>query len=360
MKPKYYSINNILSKNAQYNLIIGERSNGKTYAVLEYIIRNFAEKGEQGAILRRWQDDFTGKRGQTMFDSLNANGVVSKYTGGEWSGVYYYSSRWFFCRYDDKGKREVCEIPFAYGFAITSMEHDKSTSYPNVTTILFDEFLTRGGYITDEFVLFINTCSTIIRDRDNVTIFMCGNTVNKYSPYFSEMGLTNIKNQKQGTIDVYQYGESDLLVAVEYCGAMKSGKKSDKYFAFSNPKLSMIKSGAWELDIYPHAPKKWTPSQILFTFFIKWDSDVLQCEIIESDGDVFIFIHRKTSELKNPDSDIVYSVEYDPRPNWRRKITKPTDNIDKRIANLFIKDKVFYQDNETGEIVRNYLEWSRK
>ena len=35
-KSNYYSLDKILSKNAQYNLIFGERSNGKTYAVLNY------------------------------------------------------------------------------------------------------------------------------------------------------------------------------------------------------------------------------------------------------------------------------------------------------------------------------------
>ena len=30
--PKFYTLNRILSKNADYNVIFGERSNGKTYA----------------------------------------------------------------------------------------------------------------------------------------------------------------------------------------------------------------------------------------------------------------------------------------------------------------------------------------
>ena len=33
----YYSLDKILSKKATYNLIIGERSNGKTYAVKKYM-----------------------------------------------------------------------------------------------------------------------------------------------------------------------------------------------------------------------------------------------------------------------------------------------------------------------------------
>ena len=31
--PKFYTLNRILSKNADYNVIFGERSNGKTYEI---------------------------------------------------------------------------------------------------------------------------------------------------------------------------------------------------------------------------------------------------------------------------------------------------------------------------------------
>ena len=51
---KFYSLNNILEYEATYNVIFGERSNGKTYAVLkEAISQYFKDKG-QLAIVRRW------------------------------------------------------------------------------------------------------------------------------------------------------------------------------------------------------------------------------------------------------------------------------------------------------------------
>lgn len=355
----YYSLKKILTKNASYNVIFGDRSSGKTFAVLDLGVNNFAKTGEQMAYVRRWQDDFTGKRGSTLFDSLVANGRIAKATGGEWTGVYYYGSKWYFCRYED-GKRIIHETPFCYGFSISSMEHDKSTSYPNITTICFDEFLTRTVYIPDEFVLFMNVISTIIRHRANVKIFMLGNTVNKYCPYFKEMGLSHVKDMKPGTIDVYQYGKSPLTVAVEYVQPNKAGKDSDLYFAFDNPKLSMITGGTWEIDIYPHCPVKYVPKDILYTYFIEFSGDLLQCEIVYKNGMYFTFIHRKTSELKHPESDLIYTPEFSARPNYRRKITKPTNDIERKIADFYIKDKVFYQDNEVGEIVRNYLLWCGK
>ena len=360
MKQKFYSLKNILARDAQYNVIFGERSNGKTYAVLKYGVERFAESGEQLAIVRRWQDDFTGKRGGTMFDALVSNGEISKATKGEWTGVYYYGSKWFFCRYDEDGKRINNEKPFAYGFAISTMEHDKSTAYPEITTICFDEFLTRTAYLPDEFVLFMNVCSTIIRHRTNVKIFMLGNTVNRYCPYFKEMGLTHVKDMQPGSIDVYRYGDSELKVAVEYTLPNKDGKESDFYFAFDNPKLSMITGGEWEIDIYPHCPVKYTPAEVVYTYFIEFSGDLLQCEIICHDDLYFTFIHRKTTELKHPETDLIYSTEYNPRPNYRRNITRPMSTLEKKIVEHFKKDKIFYSDNEVGEIVRNYLIWCGK
>lgn len=360
MKSKYYSLKNILERGALYNVIFGERSNGKTYAVLEYGIKRYCEHGEQTAIIRRWSEDFTGKRGLSMFNALVDTGAVERLSAGKWNGVYYYGSRWYMCRYEDGERVETDETPFAYGFSITQQEHDKSTSYPRITTILFDEFLTRTAYLPDEFVLFMNVLSTIIRERTDVKIFMLGNTVNKYCPYFKEMGLSHIKEMKPGDIDLYQYGESSLTVAVEYTIPNKSGKGSDVYFAFDNPKLSMITGGAWEIDIYPHCPVKYKPKDILFTYFIEFAGDLLQCEIILAEDNYFTFIHRKTTPLKDTDADLIYTPENSSRPNYRRKINKPVTPVEKRIAEFFARDKVFYADNEVGEIVRNYLIWCGK
>ena len=69
------------------------------------------------------------------------------------------------------------------------------------------------------------------------------------------------------------------------------------------------------------------------------------------------YIHEKTTPIKNEDKDISCSPEHDPRPNWFRNIRRPRCKIDKRISYFFSAEKVFYQDNEIGEIVRNYLQW---
>lgn len=360
MKTKYYSLKKILARGALYNIIIGERSNGKTYAALDYAVRHYWETGGEIAIIRRWADDFRGKRGSVLFEALAANGVITAVTKNAWTDVYYWGGRWYMCRYDDNGKMERFEKPFAYAFPLTATEHDKSTAYPRIETIIFDEFLTRNMYLPDEFVTYMNTLSTIIRDRDNVKIFMLGNTVNQYSPYFSEMGLENIKNMQQGDIDLYTYGDSGLTVAVEFSDS-PNRKKSNKYFAFNNPRLQMITGvgNVWEIDIYPHCPKKYRPCDVLYTYFIQFNGDLLQCEIIMSGRDFFTFIHKKSTELQIRPNDIIYTPDYNTSPNFFRRITRPTCDIQRQILKQFEQGTVYYQNNSVGEIVRNYINWCK-
>ena len=44
-KPKYYSLEKILKEEADYNIIYGERSNGKTTAVLLYALERYIKSG---------------------------------------------------------------------------------------------------------------------------------------------------------------------------------------------------------------------------------------------------------------------------------------------------------------------------
>ena len=84
---------------------------------------------------------------------------------------------------------------------------------------------------------------------------------------------------------------------------------------------------------------------------------MLKCDIITHCGDEFIMIVPKTTELKYPDDDLIYSDQYDPRPNWRRRINKPATDAERAILRLIQLEKCFYADNETGEIMRSYLAW---
>jgi len=361
---KYYNSSKIDKKNATYNVIFGERSNGKTYALILKALKDYVETGiNQFAYIRRWKEDVTGRRASRLFSGIVENNEVEKLTGGDFKGVHYWAGKFYLCNYDDNGKVIYSdENILGFSFSLSDGEHDKSTSFPNIKTIVFDEFLTNRLYLQDEFILFMNSISTIVRRREDVKIYMLGNTVNKFCPYFSEMGLNNVAKMKQGTIDVYKYGTSKLTVAVEYCQSQNTtGKEeSNKYFAFDNPKLEMITGGAWELNIYPHLPVKYKTSDIIFNFFIEFSDNVYQCSVVEINSNCFIYIHNKTTPIKNLDDDLIYSLEHNHKLNYNRSVYKPTNKLQNRIKWFFSNDKVFYQSNDVGDAIKNYLQIAGK
>ena len=354
----YYTPKKINKKDATYNVIFGERSNGKTYALLLQSLKDYIKDKSQLAYVRRWKEDITGRRAQRLYSGINDNQEVAKLTQGEFTGVHYHAGKFYLCTYDEAGKVVYGDQDvIGFTFALSDGEHDKSTSFPNIKTIVFDEFLTSKIYLNDEFVLFMNTVSTIVRRREDVRVYMLGNTVSKFCPYFKEMGLEHVQNQKQGTIDIYRYGESKLTVAVEYCASTQTetNTQANKYFAFNNPKLEMITGGAWELNIYPHLPYKYKPKDILITYFIEFNDNIYQCEIIEVDGVVFTYIHIKTTPLRDVSETIIYSLEFSAEMNYNRSVYRPTSKIQEKILWFFKNDKVFYQDNNIGDAVNNYL-----
>lgn len=356
-KPKYYSLAKIQSKKATYNVIFGERSNGKTYATLTHALKKFFKNGDEFVYLRRWGEDVKPTRMKQAFAGHNASGIVSELSGGRYTNIHFNRGRFYAANYDEEGKVIYNDMDvIGYPKALTEVEHDKSTSYPNVKTIIFDEFIAKN-YLPEEFVIMCNVISTIVRRRNDVEIYMLGNTINKYCVYFKEMGLTNIPNQKQGSIDVYTYGDSDLRVAVEYCKSnseVNGSSPSDVYFAFDNPKLNMITGGAWELDIYPHLPIKYKPKDVLFHYFIEFDNSIYHAEIVSVDNVAFTYIHLKTTPIKN-DDDLVFSFRNSPKPNHIKNMLVVIFEFQKKILYFFKAHKVYYQDNSVGNAIENYI-----
>lgn len=356
---QYYSLDDLLSKNALYSMVFGERSKGKTFACLELIIKNYAKDGSQGAYIRRWQDDFRGGNAEVLFSAHVSLGLIAKYTSNKWTDVYYKSRRWYFCRYEDE-KRIVDKEPFCFAFALSRTEHDKSTSYPKVTTIVFDEYCPIGGYCSNnEFGLFKNTISTIIRQRDNVRIIMCANSIDPWCQYYQDMYVTNAEFMTPGDIDIYKHPKTgEIVVAIEYTEPNIEGKASDKFFDFGGDENDdMITKGGWDFDSYPHCPCDYKPKDILYSFFVCYSNNIVQCDIIGVDSGIFIYAHRKTGDIKFPDADLVFTTEYDIRPNFRRNILKPILPVEKEIALLMKADKMFYQDNRIGALIDSYKKW---
>lgn len=359
-----YDILPILSTNSHYNIIFSERSNGKTFGFLKMALEDYIYEKKTTVYLRRYELDIRGVKGNEIFGGLNADGVIERLTGGIYNRVYVKSRKAFLGKYDEELDKIVYDNePFVYLYALSQVGHDKGAFIDKLGNIIFDEFIEVGsvGYLVDEFTLFKNALSTFIRYRDDIKIFMLGNTINRFCPYFEWLGLKNAKKQKQGTIETYESTDGVLKTkyAVEYAEPSKSknggkGKPSDVFFTFEKSK--MVSEGSWEIKEYPILPVRFKKENILFTYFIIFDGYVMQCEIVAlDDGNVFTYIHKKTTEIKDDDTDLIFTTSQKHKLNYSKNILKPRNDKEARIAWFFKNDKVFYQSNELGDIVANYL-----
>lgn len=355
----------------EYYIALSERRNGKTYSAIDLAIEAFAKTGKMTIIIRRFAEDFTGVEGDRMVTGPSQNGLVSQYTNGEWEGVYHSGTRFYFFRNKETVKKngeravhkEIMPQPFAMGAGLNSMEHSKGSTMngTNIAYIFFDEFITKNFYLTDEFTLFQNVLATFLSGTSGVPILMAGNTMSKIAcPYFREMGLYNVKNQEQGTVETYQYGQDGARVAVEYCKPRIKSKASNRYFAFGNPKLKMITSGEWEVAPHPHLDRGYKPKDVKFKFYVDFDGELNECSIVQRSGEgMFMFVSNKTTPLKYPGKDLIYSDRYDPRINWRRSIYKDSLEVSSRIRNFISDGRVYFSDNQTGEVWDAYLNWAK-
>lgn len=286
---------------------------------------------------------------KTMFSGIFENVIKKKYP--QYTGITYYRRQWFLL--NKEGKKE--KTPFMLDFSLNAVDHTNGSSLPNVKTIFFDEFTSRTEYLSDEYRKFQIVISNIIRERGDVTIFMAGNTVNKFCPYFKELGVKP---------DSLQQGDKILLkkgnarIAIEYTKSTEGGKDSDKYF-FSGKSVSMITKGAWEVADYPACPERYTKEDILFSIYVIFDGKYITGDIVNKRSDFFIFFHpKKEDKIKDPEHDIVYCDFPSARRNYSNDITKAHDERGKFISSLFANGKAFYSDGDTGEILRNFIMYS--
>ena len=371
-KSGFFDPTMLLSLETLYYVVFGERSNGKTFAVLVICLIRYVLYGEKFAYLRRWDLDLKPRQLESLFGAFDKFDLISFITDNEYSMITMYQRQYFLARFPvTEEDMDLCNArkggipcikepePFGYAFALSQMEHDKGGNYPkDITTIVFDEFMSRQRYLVDELALFSNCISSIKRDDGRFRVWMLGNTVNQYCPYFREMGLKHINQMKPGETQTYQGSDPSTTIAVHWAGSPDASAKADinRFFAFDNPKLKMITEGSFETAEYPKCPRERLDKDLAFTFFLQFDNDLLQANIYAyENGDEFIFWFPKTTPLKYPDEDLIYSDQFDSRCNWRVDFSHPQTPEEAAIAKLISMNKMFFADNQTGETLRNFL-----
>lgn len=354
----FYRLNQILKRKALYNIIMGQKSNGKTYSVLEYILKDYLKTGNKAFYIRRWQDDLLPKN---IGDLFKKGKLLDLLKGTEWETVDYMSGRFYLAYYDEKGKIVREPEPFMYTGSLNAASHLSGTRFDSdhIATIFFDEFLTRSYYLVNEFVIFQHLISDIVRENGIATIFMVGNTVDWSAPYFREMYIDKAETMELGEIRVYDHGKG-TTIAIEYADSTGLKLSSNKYFAgFDNPAMRMITHGDWEIPMYPHLPEEYHKHVTRVNVFIKFGNKVMHGDVFEYKGSPAVYFHEKTSEIRlAKNRDIVMGEEISEYfPQVENNLLHPRTKVGQLVLSAIQDNRCFYQDNFCGEYVNNYLKY---
>lgn len=361
MKQKYYRLDRLDKISAQYKILIGERSNGKSYAVKERVLNNAYKKGEQFVLLRRWVIEIK----QSLIELYFADMDISKITKGEYSNVLVYNGGIYFAKDDGTGKLKK-GVQIGFTRALSQEQHYTSGAYNNVTTIVFEEFISRDYYLPGEVNKLENLVSTVARRRE-ITVYMIGNTINKICPYFTEWSLHQTKDQKQGTIELYHFTTQELkedgtpvviTIAVEFCE--NSGRNSQMFFS----RLSkMITSGEWQTKEYNHLPGKLSDYSIIYDIIYVFDSMIFNCKLLSDDNArLFWYVYPYTGDINSESNKRMVINHWSPRFIELMKdniITKGFAAAVKQeiplLELLLNAECVVFSDNSTGTDFNNSL-----
>lgn len=356
---EYYDRTAIDETGANYRLIVGQRSNGKTYSICKTIIEDYINKGKRAVYIRRYAEQIVPKNIQSLFNPHLD--LITQLSGGQWNWVYYRANCFYLCFMDQDGKIvDKDETPFCLTRSVNTWETTKGADVGEISLILYDEFLTRESYLKDEFVSLMNLLSSIIRDRKDVVVYLVANSVNKYAPYWEEFGIEEVDKMKQGEIRVYSYPNSSMRLAIEYCAKSETTKEvNDSFFAFQNAQLEMLKNGSWEMASYQRAPYKIFEEDIVKQFYIYFGGQMLCGKIVhpkyKHKNDLFIFFCRQTKDIQIDDLTPFYTTSFSTSVCHVRYLKDQPTELHKLINSLIMKNSMCFADNEVGEIVRNWL-----
>lgn len=370
----YYDPLKLPIPETKWNIVMSERSRGKTSEILLLGMVMNKHYGTHIQYLRSREDMIVKKNSEDLFTVLVRAGYVEKLTDGKYNSVVYRSRRWYFQKIDDDGN-EIERAPeqFCTMLSIDHAEIYKSAyNAPLGDYIVFDEFIERAFY-PDLFISFVDLVKTIARDRLSVVLILLSNTIDRNAIILKDLMITEaIEDMKQGDAKVIVTPKGtkiyvEIMEKLQKKASNKRNKVNTEYYGFDNNRLSGITgSDTWAVDSYPHPPKKFKIIQK--NHYLELNGKLVNMEICQtlppdddSDADyyqdqVFINLHPAT---KTYEDSVIYSIEsnvYDSRYRYKFGMMQMDQWLWKKYnANLFT-----YSDNTTGALVDKYIQMAKK
>lgn len=354
---KWYNGEKIRSTGADIQITYGKRSNGKSYDDKIDSLESFAKNGDEFFYLRRRLEEIKGVNINTYFSDMHA--VLNELFSGRYSDIVEYDihargGEFYLIGYDNHYERHLFDR-IGYYAALVQGEYKKTASFPTVTKLTYEEFLTRGVELDDEFTKLQSIISTVGRNRENFRVRLIGNTVNMNSQILRGMNIDPRKIQ-QGELKVYDYYSDNgtkTRVAVEYC-ASDEGDTVNRFFNFGRQREAMIVNGEWETDsyrLYSDLPENDITDQFVFTdgvikVYVYVDANNQKMYVNnqrENTAGKYITFSTDVTRLNR--NTFNWSCDYKPVLNVKRAIKSIMNNGNVEFSSYLTADDFYYITN---------------
>lgn len=345
-KKKYYNISNVLKTDAEYMILLGMRSNGKSYQVKLTVLKDAYENGNTFVYLRRYREDIKQALVESYFDDIPVESV----TNGEYTNVIAWQGFLYFANVGENGKVEKGTKIGRY-CALSEAVRYKSTTFVDCKWVIYEEFITDEIYLSDEPTKLQQFVSTVARGN-KITVLLVGNTMSRVCPYFSEWSLKGTLKQKPGTIEVYNmhYTKPNGIVetvriAVEHCEVVDTGAS----MFFGNASKQIV-TGEWDVKDAPKLPRPFKEYEKLFEMQIKYNDFLFALNMLcDEKGKTYIYIYP-AKELKEKER--IISADFMDNENVTTGFN-PRSRTESRVIELFKQGKVCFSDNLTAADFNN-------
>lgn len=258
----FFSLAPILEHNPDIAILWGQRSNGKTYSVLKYALENYRDNKRTFVYVRRWAEDIVVKNMTKLMSPLPVEEIFGKN-----KSIKFFRGAFMLVDEDQTVAPEI----LGWAVALNQIAHTKSQTFTDAQVVILDEFLQLKSerILRDEFDAWEQTLSTILRTTNDARIFIIGNSIGKYSPYFTPYGVDPNKITQGETQDIMlenEFGEPTRVVAHWCKYNPKIGQRTSKYVRGSK----MATTGEWEIqDVanIPHTDNEEAVEQMVCSMF---------------------------------------------------------------------------------------------
>lgn len=346
-KIKYVSQKDIRKCSGRYVIVLGERSNGKSYAVKGTVLEDYLKNGTQFVYLRRYEMDTKDSLCVSYFGDV----PVYEITGGKYSHIDVFRKGIYLANLNEDGK-VVRGEKIGYCHCLSGSEHYKSLAFPEVGNIIYEEFISQTGqYLNSESTLLQNYVSTIMRHRTG-KVYLIGNKLSRICPYYKDWKLNGVLRLPEGKIEDYNLDDGEGSSTVVTVFHTKSVQFNSGMF-FGKAAKSITR-GAYESQEQPHLPDKIYNYKVIHRVVLRYEalSFLMSLLVHKNTQEMTWYVEPKTTEVQKGTRLICKDFSTNPLQSF---FLEGLTDQEERTFRLLKDGRVCFSDDLTGTEFNNVL-----